>query len=215
MAEKHEASSASSSRGKTYPEGAFALEGDEAERSKCRQLVDKALSTCPKIRFMREALQKLGVAADAEFVQCAHCPEGAAAAGGYFPDKKQVVLCQQWVAQAPGEVENTIVHEMVHAYDDARAYLNWQDLVQHACTEIRAARLSGDCTVRRELDRGNINLLYVAGQGARCIRRRAELSVSMHPGCPSAAAAADAVSRAWETCYHDTAPFDEHATFKY
>ena len=46
-------------------------------------------------------------------VQCAHCPDGAAAAGGYLPAHKAVVLCQQWVAKEPGEVENTIVHEMV------------------------------------------------------------------------------------------------------
>ena len=46
-------------------------------------------------------------------VQCAHCPDGAAAAGGYLPSHKAVVLCQQWVAKEPGEVENTIVHEMV------------------------------------------------------------------------------------------------------
>jgi inner membrane protease ATP23 len=189
--------------------------GDEGEASTCRDLVDKALQRCPKVKFMQEALSKLGIAADKDFVQCAHCPEGTAAAGGYFPDRKLVILCQQWVAKAKGEVENTLVHEMVHAYDDARANMNWQDLTQHACTEIRAARLSGDCTFGRELDRGNIQLTNLGGQGARCIRRRAELSVAMHPSCPDVETAANAVSMAWAACYKDTAPFDEHPTFRY
>ena len=189
--------------------------GDPEEASKCRTLVSSALAKCPKVKFMLQSLAALGVNADENFVQCAHCPDGAAAAGGYIPDKRMVVLCQQWVAQAPGEVENTLVHEMVHAFDDARAYINWQDLTQHACTEIRAARLSGDCTFGRELDRGNVNLLRMGGLGARCIRRRAELSVAMHPECPDAESAANAVARAWATCYRDKAPFDDHNTFKH
>jgi len=190
--------------------------GDSAEQSKCQSLVDKALTSCPKVKFMRDALKALGVrATDAEFVTCAHCPDGAAAAGGYLPDYRLVVLCQQWVAKAPAEVENTLVHEMVHAYDDARAHINWMDLTHHACTEIRAASLSGDCNFRRELDRGNILPTRISGAGARCIRRRAELSVAMHPECPDTSAAAQAVARAWDTCYADKAPFDDVGTHLY
>ena len=195
----------------------FLAGGDPEEAKKCNDLVGNALKTCPKVRFMVEALAKLGVqdAASSDFVRCAHCPDNAAAAGGYIPDRRLVVLCQQWVAKAPKEVENTLVHEMVHAYDDARAHLDWRDLTQHACTEIRAASLSGDCNFRRELDRGNVLPWQVSGAGARCVRRRAQLSVSMHPDCPNAATAAAAVARAWSTCYADTAPFDPHPTHHY
>ena len=114
----------------------------------------------------------------------------------------------------PAEVENTIVHEMVHAYDDARAHMDWNDLTQHACTEIRAANLSGDCTFDREFDRGNVHPLNFSGQGARCVRRRAELSVAMHPGCPDAETARAAVERAWSTCFADRAPLDDHPRSK-
>ena len=88
-------------------------QGDQKAASKCRQLVDKALTTCPKVKFMRDALERLGVRTEEDFVTCAHCPDGAAAAGGCMPDQRLVVLCQQWVAKQPGEVENTLVHEMV------------------------------------------------------------------------------------------------------
>ena len=190
--------------------------GDPEQENKCRSFVDKALSSCPKVKFMREALKALGVrSSDADFVTCAHCPDGAATAGGYLPEFKLVLLCQQWVAQQPSEVENTLTHEMIHAYDDARAHMNWMDLTQHACTEIRAASLSGDCNFRRELDRGNLHPANLGGAGARCVRRRAELSVAMHPECPDADVAAKAVARAWETCYADKAPFDAVGTHLY
>ena len=42
-----------------------------------------------------------------------------------------------------------------------------------------------------------------------------ELSVAMHPNCPDVETAASAVSMAWAACYKDTAPFDEHPTFRY
>ena len=93
--------------------------------------------------------------------------------------------------------------------------LNWNDLTQHACTEIRAANLSGDCSFRRELDRDNISPTRLAGSGARCVRRRAELSVSMHPLCPNELAARTAVEVAWNSCFNDYAPFDEHPTHSY
>ena len=168
----------------------------------------------PNVRFMMDSLAALGRPVDPEFVQCAKCPDGAAAAGGYIPSQGFIVLCQQWVAKQPGEVENTLVHEMIHAYDDTRAIVNWNDLTQHACTEIRAANLSGDCNFERELSRSNINPLRFAGTGKRCVRRRAQLSVAMHPDCPDEAAARAAVDRAWDICYKDVAPFDENPRSK-
>ena len=59
---------------------------------------------------------------------------------------------------------------------------------------------------RVQINRGNV-LLAVSGAGARCIRRRAELSVAMNPACPSESAAARAVEEAWGDCFKDRAPF--------
>lgn len=206
---------ASSAAAAPAPESIFHDDaGDPAEARSCRNLVGKAFASCPKVRLMQQALSALGKSVDTELVKCVHCPDGTAAAGGYIPERGQVVLCQQWVAKQPGEVQNTIVHEMVHAYDDARALMDWNDLTQHACTEIRAANLSGDCTARREIDRGQLNPLRFGGTGMRCVRRRAQLSVAMHPECPDAAAAAAAVERAWKSCFNDNAPFDQHARSK-
>ena len=99
----------------------------------------------------------------------------------------------------------TLVHEAVHAYDQCRARVDWSNCVHHACSEIRAAALSGDCSFQREvLLRKNVGL---ARQFQRCVRRRAEISVAMNPNCDKLAAKA-AVDRAWNSCYDDAAPFE-------
>lgn len=42
------------------------------------------------------------------------------------------------------QVDNALTHELIHAYDHCRAAsLDWASLEHHACSEIRAASLSG------------------------------------------------------------------------
>lgn len=45
----------------------------------------------------------------------------------------------------------TLTHELIHAYDLCRAEVDFHNPIHHACTEIRAANLSGNCTFMREL----------------------------------------------------------------
>ena len=71
--------------------------------------------------------------------------------------------------------------------------------------QVRAASLSGDCHFKQELFRGNFG---IRGQHQSCVRRRAELSVSMNPHCKLPGMAKRAVDRAFERCFADTAPFD-------
>ena len=79
---------------------------------------------------------------------------------------------------------------------------------------LRAAHLSGDCTFGRALTRGNVHPFNFSAAGARCVRRRAQLSVAMHPGCPDEETARLAVERAWESCFADRAPFEPHPRAK-
>ncbi len=131
-----------------------------------------------------------------------------------------------------GEWTRGITHELVHAFDACRAELRPSDCSHIACTEIRAANLSGDCDFGVELSRtGPLRFFLggaapssgggLAGRQQACVRRRAELSLSMHEGCREAAApaagrpsassrdavAAREVDKVWEACYRDTAPF--------
>lgn len=79
------------------------------------------------------------------------------------------------------EVTHALTHELIHAYDHCRAKdLDWCNCEHHACSEIRAASLSGDCNFKMELLRGHYN---IAKQHQACVKRRALLSVSMNPYC--------------------------------
>ena len=63
--------------------------------------------------------------------------------------KKQIVLCENNI-YSQGLMNDTLTHELVHAYDNCRAHLDWTDLRHLACTEIRAASLSGECFFWKE-----------------------------------------------------------------
>ena len=69
-----------------------------------------------------------------------------------------MIICHNQL-QAYADVESTLAHELVHAYDNCRRPgMNWDDCEQHACSEIRAANLSGDCTLMQEVLRGNVQM---------------------------------------------------------
>ena len=58
---------------------------------------------------------------------------------------KGVSVCHNHI-QTRTEMENLLAHELIHAYDDCtRRKMDWMDVRHHACSEVRAANLSGDC----------------------------------------------------------------------
>jgi inner membrane protease ATP23 len=142
-----------------------------------------------------------GCTAPPGFVRVERC---AAAVGGGFRAPDGVVLCHNHLASR-GEVAAALAHELLHAYDHCRAAdLDWTDCRHHACSEVRAASLSGDCSFKNEAMRGHWAL---GGQHQACVKRRAELSVAMNPHCGGGRARA-AVEAAFKDCFADTAPFD-------
>ena len=85
----------------------------------------------------------------------------------------------------------------------------WQSHTASLCiaattltVQVRAARLSGDCSMAMEARRGH---LPMPGYEKACAKRRAQISVSMQPHCKHAALAH--VLSCLDECYQDTAPF--------
>jgi len=124
--------------------------------------------------------------------------------GGFRPEGG-VALCHNNLTTQT-DLEATLTHELIHAYDHCRAKgMDWTNCEHHACTEIRAANLSGDCHFSQEMARGNLaNGFYKQHQ--RCVKRRALLSVEMNPHCKGKDAS-NAVNNVFNTCFNDTAPF--------
>ncbi|KAL0406985.1 UNVERIFIED_CONTAM: Mitochondrial inner membrane protease ATP23 [Sesamum latifolium] len=166
----------------------------------CQNMIQRSLRT-PMVKFLKEHLEKAGCGIGSNFIKAVNCKE--ATAGGYVSGEG-IVVCSNHL-QIQDEVTQVVIHELIHAYDECRAgNLDWTNCAHHACSEIRAGHLSGDCHYKRELLRG---FLKIRGHEQDCIRRRVMKSVTANPYC-SEAAAKDAMEAVWDVCYNDTKPFD-------
>ncbi|KAF8703495.1 hypothetical protein HU200_032303 [Digitaria exilis] len=153
----------------------------------------------PTARFLREQMEKSGCQVWPRLIRAATCNS----AGGYASQEGIKVCCNHMTLQ--DEINQVIIHELIHAYDDCvTKNMNWKNCAHHACSEIRANHLSGDCHYKRELLRG---FMKIRGHEQDCVKRRALMSVKNNPYC-SEAAAKDAVEAVWHICYNDTRPFD-------
>ncbi|CAK8576400.1 unnamed protein product [Lathyrus sativus] len=166
----------------------------------CELMIQKSLKS-PIVKFLREHLEKAGCPVQDNFFKAIKCDKFHA--GGYIPGEGIVVCGNRTEMQ--DDVNQAITHELIHAFDDCRAAnLDWTDCAHHACSEIRAGHLSGDCHFKRELLRGFIN---IRGHEQECIKRRVLTSLSSNPFC-SGSTAKDYMESVWDVCYNDTAPFD-------
>lgn len=193
------------------------------ERQRCEQWADKLFATSPMIRFMTKHLALLdcdprtpaapaGPHADPRpKLVIAPCPESVA--GGFYPSlpgeplsQSSILLCSNRL-RSRQHMEDTLSHEMIHWFDHCRFRTDWDNLRHHACSEIRASSLSGDCRFTRELDRRQFGLRM---HHQECVKRRAILSILSNPACNNDRAKAQAVvEEVFTSCFGDTRPFDE------
>ncbi|KAL1812255.1 hypothetical protein ACET3Z_022320 [Daucus carota] len=166
----------------------------------CENMIRRSLRT-PMVKFLREQMGKTGCNIGDNFIKAVACENSVA--GGYISGEGIVVCSNRLTMQ--DEVNQVVIHELIHAYDDCRsANLDWANCAHHACSEIRAGHLSGDCHYKREFLRG---FMKIRGHEQECIKRRVMKSLVNNPNCPEAAAN-DAMEAVWDTCYNDTQPFD-------
>ncbi|KAI3499129.1 hypothetical protein L1887_34922 [Cichorium endivia] len=166
----------------------------------CETMIQRSLRT-PSVKFLREHLEKSGCNIAPTFIKAVNCDQKMS--GGYVRGEG-IVVCSNYM-NIQDEVNQVVIHELIHAYDDCRAAnLDWTNCAHHACSEIRAGHLSGDCHYKRELLRGFVK---IRGHEQECVRRRVMKSLANNPYC-SEAASKDAMEAVWDTCYNDTKPFD-------
>ena len=67
----------------------------------------------------------------------------------YYSVILQIVLCENNI-YSQGHMNDTLTHELVHSYDHCRAHVDWDNLQHLACSEIRAANVSGECFFWKE-----------------------------------------------------------------
>jgi len=122
----------------------------------------------------------------------------------------EIFLCQQHLRDET-HAHEAMVHELIHAVDMCRTKMDpMNNCIHMACTEIRAENLSGECNWIRELGNGRMDSFV--GHGAKCVKRRAALSVKANPNCTYKAD--EYVEAAFERCFKDTFPFDRHPNLR-
>ncbi|RHZ58467.1 mitochondrial inner membrane protease ATP23 [Aspergillus thermomutatus] len=164
------------------------IRNEAADCKRCEDQRDYLLQYSPIIRFLSDNIRQLGGDLSSHNIYCRRCTSRKA--GGFDPEYG-ILLCANEMKDQ-GHLEDTMAHEMVHAYDHLRFKVDWTNNLRHAaCTEIRASSLSGECRWAREF-----------------FRRGQWKFTQQHQECDEAHAE-KVVNEVWDSCFRDTRPFDE------
>ncbi|OAA43086.1 Mitochondrial inner membrane protease ATP23 [Metarhizium rileyi] len=188
---------------------------EERDCKRCEEYKDWLFTYSPVVRYLSDRIQDLNGKLDRSNIHCRRCPSFLAEDGtqnrqsGGFDSNRGILICANEIRDRK-HMEDTMAHEMVHAWDHLRWKMDWigdKDLKHAACTEIRASMLSGECRWTREaFTRGQWSITQ---QFQNCVRRRAIQSVMGRPRCKDDVQATKVVNEVWDSCFSDTRPFDE------
>ncbi|ETS79972.1 hypothetical protein PFICI_07501 [Pestalotiopsis fici W106-1] len=119
-------------------------EHEERDCQRCEQFRDWTFAHSPTVRFMREKVADLNGRLDASNVVCRRCPARLTEdgqvhrQGGGFSPGHGILLCANEVRDRK-HLEDTLSHEMVHAWDHLRWKVDWHGNLQHAaCSEVQS-----------------------------------------------------------------------------
>ncbi|CAK5284391.1 unnamed protein product [Mycena citricolor] len=106
----------------------------EKTRAACEKKKLQLMERSPSVIFMMQHLKAAGCTLPPTNIICAPCNRYSA--GGYNSDQGAIVLCQG-VFYNDAHMENALVHEMIHMFDQCRFKVDWSNLRHHACSEVR------------------------------------------------------------------------------
>lgn len=179
------------------------------EYVRCEKIKNDALSS-RKVRFLFNSLAELNnvIFNPEKFVQCVHCDEPLNAFALITPENKSIIgICQNFIKDEV-TTQNSVVHELVHIYDQTRAHVDLNNCIHVACTETRAAALSGECTQDREQERGLLSPFQASpGHFKQCVWRKAMNSLKFQPLCNQPEVCEKAMKFSFDRCLSDQSPF--------
>ncbi|KAG5561694.1 hypothetical protein RHGRI_004669 [Rhododendron griersonianum] len=100
----------------------------------CAQIYGSCSSRkAPMVKFLKEHLEKAGCGFGEKFINAVHCDKEIS--GGYTRGEGIMVCSNHMNLQ--DEVNQVIIHELIHAYANCRASnLDWANCAHHACSEV-------------------------------------------------------------------------------
>ncbi|XP_070559298.1 mitochondrial inner membrane protease ATP23 homolog [Ptychodera flava] len=172
---------------------------------KCMSRMSHSCSFNPHVKLLLEALKENGCEAfqDRHF-SCEQC--STVVSGGFDSESSQIVLCQNNIQTQAG-MDRVLTHELIHAFDHCRAKVNWNDVRHLACSEIRAANLSGECSfVMEHVGRFHRMQYGFMKHHQTCVKDRAIRSVLAAREVPRPVVE-KAVDEVFDSCFNDHEPF--------
>jgi inner membrane protease ATP23 len=150
----------------------------------CVERIEHTLRQNSTVQLLIDSIESLGCKIPPNFFVCRNCDGnvsgGLAISQSHTQPPPQIVMCEN-APMEPETFANTLIHELIHAYDVCRVKkFDMANCLHHACAEVRASSLSGECNFLHEIGRGNFALPFGHKQ---CVERRAILSVSTNPSC--------------------------------
>lgn len=117
------------------------IRNEASDISRCEEWRDWIFTYSPTVIFLREQIRALNGELDENNVMCRRCPtriddEGnVRRQGGGFSPGHGILICANEM-RSRGHLEDTLAHEMVHAWDELRWKVKEGDLRHAACTEV-------------------------------------------------------------------------------
>lgn len=105
---------------------------EDRDCARCVKDRDWLLKYSPVVRFMQHNISLLGGDLNGANIRCKRCT--TAQSGGFDPEYGMLLCANQF--RNRGHMEDTMAHEMVHAYDYLRFKLDPLDLRHAACMEV-------------------------------------------------------------------------------
>ncbi|KAG5940555.1 hypothetical protein E4U59_002350 [Claviceps monticola] len=145
---------------------------EESDCKRCEKHLKWLFNYSPVIRFLSDKVKDLDGKLDESNIFCRRCPSrlhenGSVSrqAGGFDPNYG-ILICANEMRNR-GHLEDTVAHEMMHAWDHLRWKVDWtgdKDLKHAACTEVSdpLAEFNGQKRVQEEKCISTNNDEYIA-----------------------------------------------------
>ncbi|CAO3632467.1 unnamed protein product [Mucor hiemalis] len=159
----------------------------------CTNELDQLLKSSPKVAILLKGIQTLNKDALRRGITCRPCmgTNQESRMGYYDGTYKRVVLCCDHI-RSKKDLEDTLVHELTHAFDSLRKGKFKSICHLIACGEIRASALGQCANIKSDSKRN------------QCIFTDAVNSTEIHCGIE---VAEKVVKEVFQTCVNDQTPF--------